>query len=60
MIIKKKDIEKIIGFKLSCSNLEYSKDSETLEKLVLIKTEKDLFNLLKYIKEHQGNVDDII
>lgn len=54
IIIKKKDIEKIIGFKLVCNNLEYTKDSGTLEKLVLIKTEKDLFNLLKYIKEHQG------
>ena len=45
------ELEKILDIKLNSKKIEISKDSETLEKLILIKNEKALIDLLLEIKE---------
>lgn len=44
-------LEKTLDIKLNSKKIEISKDSETLEKLILIKNEKALIDLLLEIKE---------
>ena len=51
LTIKISQLEQILGFKINYNNFEISKDSETLEKLILIKNEKALIDLLLEIKE---------
>lgn len=51
IVLNFSELEKTLDIKLNSKNFEISKDSETLEKLILIKNEKDLIDLLLEIKE---------
>lgn len=51
IVLNFSELEKILDIKLNSKNFEISKDSETLEKLILIKNEKALIDLLLEIKE---------
>ena len=51
LTIKISQLEQILGFKINYNNFEKSKDSDTLEKLILINNEKDLMDLLLEVKE---------
>ena len=51
IVLNFSELEKILDIKLNSKKIEISKDSETLEKLILIKNEKALIDLLLEIKE---------
>ena len=51
IVLNFSELEKTLDIKLNSKNFEISKDSETLEKLILINNEKDLMDLLLEIKE---------
>lgn len=51
IVLNFSELEKTLDIKLNSKNFEISKDSETLEKLILIKNEKALIDLLLEIKE---------
>jgi hypothetical protein len=61
LTIKISQLDQILGFKINYNNFEKStqseqallvrKDSDTLEKLILINNEKDLMDLLLEVKE---------
>lgn len=49
LILKKEDIKLITGTSIDYSKFESSKDDETLERVLLIKDNKDVLNLLNEI-----------
>lgn len=51
IVLNFSELEKTLDIKLNSKKIEISKDSETLEKLILIKNEKALIDLLLEIKE---------
>lgn len=51
IVLNFSELEKILDIKLNSKKIEISKDSETLEKLILIKNEKALIDFLLEIKE---------
>jgi len=51
IVLNFSELEKTLDIKLNSKNFEISKDSETLEKLILINNEKDLMDLLLEVKE---------